>query len=47
MLSVNGKTSRDVSRINTTYLIRPGLKVKEVFNQQISGREEVLIEVMC
>ena len=46
MLSINGKTSRDVSRTDTMWLRRSELKVKKMFNQQIFRKREVLIEVM-
>ena len=45
MLSVNGKILRDVSRDDTTWLRRSELKVKKVFNWQMSRSWELLIEV--
>ena len=47
MLNMNGKISRDVSRDDTMWLKRPELKVKKVFNWQISRNWELLVEVMC
>ena len=43
MLSMNGKISRD----DTTWLRRPELKVKKVFNWQVYRRWEQLMEVTC
>ena len=45
MLSVNGKISRDMSHNNTMWLRKPELKVKGVFNQQISRSWKLLVEV--
>ena len=47
MLSVNRKISRNASRDDTTWLRRPELKVKKVFNRQISRSWELLVEVTC
>ena len=46
MLSVNKRIIRDASRANTTWLRRPELKIKKVFNQQISRKRQMLMEVM-
>ena len=46
MLSVNGRISRDVLRLNTMWLKWPKLTTKKLFNWQISKRRKVLIEVM-
>ena len=46
ILSMNGKISRDVSHDDTTWLRRPELKVKKVFDWwQISRSWELLVEV--
>ena len=37
---MNGKISRDPSRIDTTWLEGPELNVGDAFNQQISGRKK-------
>ena len=47
MLSVNGRISCNLSRDDITWLRRPKLKVKEVFNWQIFRSWELLVEVMC
>ena len=47
MLNVNRKRSHNVAPTDTTSLGRPELNVKEMLNQQTSGRQKVLIEVMC
>ena len=47
MLNVKGRISCDILCDDITWLRKPELKVKEVFNQQISRRWELLVEVTC
>ena len=47
MLSVNKKISRNASYADITWLRKPELKIKEVFNWQIFKEREVLMEVTC
>ena len=47
MLSINEKISYNTSSTDTTWLKRPRLKAKKVFNRQISQRREALIEITC
>ena len=46
-LSVNRRISYNASRTDTIQLKRPNLKIKKVFNWQISKEREVLIEIIC
>ena len=47
ILNVNRRILRDASRNDTTWLRKLELKVKKVFNQQISRIWELLMEVTC
>ena len=47
MLSMNKRISRTESRDDTTWLRRPELKIKKVFNWQIFRSWELLVEVKC
>ena len=40
MLSVNGRISRDVLRVDITWLGRSELNIRNTFNRQISGGKE-------
>ena len=42
MLSMNGRISRDPSRVDTPWLERPELNIGDAFNWQISGGEECI-----
>lgn len=44
---MNGKILHNTSFANIIRLKRPGLKIEEVFNWQISKGKKVLMEIIC